>query len=509
MRFFGLICLVSLALFTSDAAGQLPESVAKNMGMETSWRSQIQMPVSGRGLVSAHLWVNAANSRSYAIVELPNKTIRIPADALDYLGKPLEIEGAKAKANEYAARLLGKPDGFQVETVTIPEVKLILVNSDGLVQALDAESGKLLWNASCGESFEPAFPGAVSPAGITVIQGPNLYLLDWQTGKRRMLTRLSSPSSTAVGVCNDLAFVGDVKGQIFSYGLETKSDPWSYLITGRTIGAPVSLDNQRFCAVASDAGYVYIFERGDDKPQVWVRYETSASITGSLASGNNSFFVGTTNGSLSKISVEDRLGEIGWEYRLGQTISAPALIVGESVYACAESGTILALENADGMERWRVDTQNLTHPIAECGGKVFAYSSSKQLVALDKATGRELARSQAMNLGSPIINAVTDRVYLVNAVGQVQCLHPQGRDLPTFFSVPTPEENAQEKSPAMQTQGGGNQSPFGAAEPAGGDANPFSDSGNPFDAGGDDGGMGDDNPFGGDNPFSGDNPFGG
>ena len=511
--FVGMALLLAVGIGPTPTSAQVSELEAGKMGMETSWKSQIQMPRSGRGLVSAHLWVNKNKNQTFAVAELPNRTLRVSVDALDVFRKPLGPEGAKKKVSEYAARLLGKPDGFTVEMLTVPEVKLVLVNSDGMVQTLDAETGKLLWNTTCGESFAPAFPGAVSESGVSVIHGPNLYVLEWETGKRRGLQRLRSPSSTAVGVCNDLAFVGDVRGQIFGYGIgDAEVEPWSYLLTGRTVGQPVNLANQRFCAVASDAGYVYVFERGDEKPKVWIRYESSAAITGSLAAGNGGFYVGTSNGSLAKVSVETRLGVIKWEYRSGQTTTAPALVAGDSVYATTESGTILAINDVDGSPRWRVDSQNLVQSIATAGNKVFAISNTGELVAVDKATGNEVGRSSSMALSMPIPNQLTDRVYIVNSVGQIQCLRPTSQDLPTFYSAPTPVAPEAGKKPmesgTLGAEQGTDGSPFGGTDlgdPGMGDGgNPFGDAANPFDTGGGD--AGDD---GMGNPFDGTNPFGG
>ena len=296
-----LLSTAALCCLATSAFGQISSVAARKLGMDIAWQAQVQLPRINRGLVSSHLWAETTNPRRFTAVELDGNTIRVSADSLGRDGKPIGIEEAKKRAGELAARQLGKPDGFQVVEVTVPRIKLILVTSDGLVQALDAETGKLHWATPCGSSSAPAHPAQVSPAGVTVIHGEQLYLLDWETGKHRQARPLRYSTSNSVALCNDIAYVSDFTGRVEAYGLEREMAPWGYVMQGRSVGRTAHLSNHMFSAIASDAGLVYVFSGGEE-PSIWIRYETTSPITGSLTSGNNAFYAGTSEGLISKIT---------------------------------------------------------------------------------------------------------------------------------------------------------------------------------------------------------------
>jgi outer membrane protein assembly factor BamB len=514
MRFrIACLALCSVAAVASQSLAQISAVEAQRMGLEIAWQSQAQLPRVGSGVVSSHLWVEPTKPRKFAVVELPDRRIKVSADKMDKYGVPIGIEEAKKQANEQAARLLGKTDGFEVVEMSVPRIRLVFVTNDGYVQTLDAETGKLLWASACGQSTAPAHPAAVSPAGVAVIHGEEFYLLDWETGKHRMEKQLRFSSANAVAVCNDVAFVSDFTGRVETYGLGRTMTPWSYIIQGRAVGQPVSLRDQSFCAIASNDGFVYVFTSGTLEPAVWIRYETASAINGSLAAGNAAFYAGSAGGLLSKFVVDDRLGRILWEFPVGQTITAPPLVIGNQVLAVTESGDALSIEDDKGEAAWFRSGLGLVQPIAKTAGKIFCTSLSNQIYALDAETGEVVASTAPFNMAKPIINQTDDRLYVLARNGRVQCLRPIGADLPTL--VQPVEPVAEEASAPVQVQPtteSTNSNPFDFGAGGGTPANPF-DAGNPFGGtGGNAGGMND--PFGGGagDPFggaTGNDPFGG
>jgi outer membrane protein assembly factor BamB len=512
--------------------GQVSDVEARRMGMEIAWESQVQMPRVGSGVVSSHLWVESSDPRKYAVVELSGRTIRVAADSLDRRGRPIGMEVAKQQATEQAARYLGKNAGFEVVETISPRIKLALVTNDGLVQTLDAETGRLIWAASCGRTSAPAHPAAATQAGVLVIHGDRLYLLDWETGRQLMNTKLTYASANSVVACGRIAYVSDFTGRVETYELpvrvldtETevrKLGPWGYKIQGRATGPSVSLADESFCAIATNQGYLYTFT-GGDHASVYTRYQTASAINGSLTASNGFFYVGTTAGLLTKISVEDRLGSLVWEFPTGETITSPALVVGNQVVVVTESGIAHAVDDETGFAQWSTGMLNLHRPIAKTTGKVICTTSSGQLIGLDESTGKVLCRTAAMNLSKPIVNKVNDRLYVLTTAGRLQCLRPQGALLPTMIvplTVSEEEPGQESRSSAQPESQTGDENPFdfgggsppatvnpfggnaggfdGAAEPAdaGGMADPFGSSNNPF------GTPATDNPFGGsDNPF--------
>ncbi|MCA9127645.1 MAG: PQQ-like beta-propeller repeat protein [Planctomycetales bacterium] len=436
--------LITFFLATPSCWAQLSESEVQALGFESAWRSKLQIPRVGRGIVSANLWVESAKPRRFAVVQLPDRVIRVSADSLDRDGKPIGIEAAKKMAGEQASIFLGKP-GSTVEEIEIPQIKLVVAASDGLVQTLDAETGKLIWSNSCGHTNAPAFPAAVSPLGVTLVQGRMLYLLDWATGKQLQTHPLRSSTSNAVSVCNDIAFVSDYTGTISTYDLGSRHLPWTYVMSGRAVGHPVNFAGQEFCATSTDRGYTYVFS-GSEEPKVWFRYETPSAITGSLSAGNNAFYVGSTGGVIAKISADSRLGSIVWEFRSGQPITAPSLVVGNSVYVATENGDVIAIDDATGNVRWDASGYAVSTVIARAGKQLVCRTKSDQTLILDADSGAYRALSDSTPLSGPIMNQTSDRVYLAGVDGRIQCLRTVGAELPTLVVPFTPAEDTDENS---------------------------------------------------------------
>jgi outer membrane protein assembly factor BamB len=490
------------------AFGQVTRSEAQRMGLEAAWQTQIQVPASGRGIVSAHLWADATQMRQFAVVELPDRTIRISADQVDRRGNPIGLAQAKQLASAKAQRLMpGKP--LDVVEVSIPQLDLVLVTSDGMVQNFDAETGSLLWATACGSASAPAHPATVSPAGVTVVHGTDLYLLDWKTGIKLMRKPLIHGTSNAVIACNDIAFVSDFRGQVEAYGLGRPLLPWSYRLSGHAVGRPVTTADNAFTAIATDKGFAYVFA-GGNAPKLWLRYEARARILGSLATGNNAFYVASDAGVLAKITLESRLGEIAWEFASGKAIVKPPLVINDTVYVATEAGDLIAIDDADGNLKWFLPLARIDTPISVLDGHVVSVSTSRQLISTDIQTGKITAITGSMPLGSPIINTLTDRVYLITANGALQCLRPIGHELPILHRAAT-LDTTKDKSPGESTpkpSEKSSESPFGTFGTGG--ADPFGEDGfgsdDPF-GGGAGGNAGAGDPFGGD-PFGGD-PFGG
>lgn len=494
--------LTATGFWASPACAQLSTVEAQRLGMEVLWRSNVQMPFEGRGVASSNLWVSSENPREYAVVKLENRTFRVSAEQMDRKGNALGLEGATELVREQAARFLGKQDGFQVEQVSVPRIHLVVVTADGLVQNFDAETGMLQWSNSCGPLNAPTFPAALSAEGVAVLQGNRFYLLDWNTGKQRVSRELRSKTSNAIAVSSKVAFVSDFNGVVTTYGVGDPIRPWQYVIQGRAVGQPVSFDDQSFCAISSEDGFTYVFTGGDDqRPEVWIRYETSSAISGSLAAGNNAFYVGTVGGSLSKISVQQRLGAIAWEHRTSSPITAPALVAGKAVYVATESGTLLSLaDDNSGLANWIKAGFAVRQVVGVSGKHVICTTKSNQLAAFDADTGSLVYQTQPILLATPIVNAKSDRVYVLDNIGRLQCLRPIGSELPKMTVPFVPAENSEDG-----TGSGGpadNENIFAA--PAAQDAVPGDIFGaNPF--GGDDAGNaadgGDVNPFGDADPF--------
>ena len=480
---------ILVTVFPSVSSAQVTQTDAQMMGLEIAWRGQLQLPRAGRGLVSAEVWADSSKSTQYAVVELPDRTLRVSAAMMGKKG-PIGIEEAKKLVSAQAARALGKPDGFQVAEVTVPDLKLIIATSDGLVQALDAESGRLLWATPCGRSRAPAQAATFSKAGVSIIHGTNYYLLDWETGKQKLVKPLGNATSKVITSAGNTALVCDLRGRIQSISLgDTELPPYQYVIDGNPSGAVAALKDESFMGIASDRGYINVFQRTDQGPRAYIRFEADAPIGHCFASANNAFYVGSYSGTLTKFTAESRLGNMQWSFRVPGVLEAAPLIVGEHVYIACQDGSFYAISDSDGELEWSSSILRARAPLALLGDEILLSTNSGEVAAIEIETGRLIAKSAAGKAGKAITNSATDRLYLVSRNGSIQCLRKKGAILPTI-TMPSAaqEEKAAKPANTMPTPETGNQGldPFSGGAAGGGD---------PFSGGAD--------PFGGSDPFGG------
>ncbi len=510
-RFRNLV-LALVALSPSLAQAQISNAELNSLGLEQAWQSLARVPASGRGIVSADIWIDETSVRKYAVVDIPgNPMIRVAADRLDAKNNPIGMEKAKAEAQARAAKLLGKNEGITVAEVNIPQTRLVITTLDGLVQNFDAESGKLLWATACGSSSISTIPAAYSTQGVLVVQGDVLYVLDWVTGKQLTTKKLTNSVACTVSVIdgliepppgsnretrqNSMAIVGDYSGTLTAFGLTEKINPWTGRINSRSEARPATSPDRKTLAVASNSGRVYVYS-GSTQPSVQFRFETTSTISRSLAAGKDGFYIGTGEGVLAKIGFD---GRQKWTFHLSHPIAQPAFYDTESglVFLASESGEFTAIDDATGHEAWENSiNSNILAPLGTSGSNVICRSSDDCIVSFDKKTGQLRGRTNSLRLlPTPIVNTMTDRVYLASNTGQIQCLRPIGKDLPKIskdiaapVAKPKAEKANVEQEPMNAAPVGGDPFGGGGDMPAGGNpaggadpfgADPFSGGGNP------------------------------
>lgn len=458
----GSVLAVWLYLISTQTASILPHTFGndfRSLGLEVSWTAQAQGVPGNVGIVSAQLWVDTAQSKSFAVVELGDRSIQVPTDLLDQNFQPFGEEGAKQEAKRLASRYLGQSDGFEVSIRQIPLLRLVVVSGDGYVQCWDAETGNLQWATACGPSTSPAYPAALSHSGVVLVQGENLYHLDWNSGQQIQVLRLPTATSHSVAIIdapivvsrgaaettsiNTLALVSNLRGFVNGYSLNNSIAPWTYQLIGRSVGTPISLPDRTSTAIATDIGWLYVFS-GSLDPAVQFRFESGNRFGGSLTAGPNAFYVGNMAGSFSKISTRDR-GSLEWTYRLSQSITAPPLLdpIQKRVYVSTEAGELTAIDDQSGSLAWNqivFGSARVRGPIALCKGSVICRTFSHTLIAYDASSGQLLGQSPTLSLSDKmIVNGISDRVYFVDRRGSLTCLRPIGKQLPTIYQTATVE----------------------------------------------------------------------
>ena len=122
-----------------------------------------------------------------------------------------------------------------------------------------------------------------------------------------------------------------------------------------------------------------------------------------------------------------RVGDAGKHMRLSLGVA----VDGETLYAAAHDGVVLAISAADGRSRWRVETElALSAGPGSGGGLVVLGTSDGDVVALDAADGRQRwkVRVSGEVLSAPLVAG--DRVVVRTLDGRMRALAAaDGREL--------------------------------------------------------------------------------
>ena len=230
------------------------------------------------------------------------------------------------------------------------------------------------------------------------------------------------------------------------------------------------------------------------------RYEAGSAFGGSLAAGDNAFYMGDASGKVSKISTR-ATGSLEWIYRLPQSITAKPLVdvTNGLVYVSTEAGELTAIEDSTGYPAWNqivYGTARIQAPVAICNGSVICRTFSRSLAAYDIRSGQLLGQSEPGPLSDLILtNSMTDRLYVLGVRGELSCYRPIGRMLPKISAAydgseiakPGDRGSSSETAPARSTSDNWDDfdssdsdtssDPFEISD----DMDPFSEAENPFD----------------------------
>lgn len=119
-------------------------------------------------------------------------------------------------------------------------------------------------------------------------------------------------------------------------------------------------------------------------------------------------FVGTSDGSVQ--SLDARTGEENWQTTVGTTTNTP-WATGDFVIISTEK-ELVALQQVDGSEVWRVDTNSRATVLGGSHGVYWIDESDPAVVALDLETGERRWRSEFSTPWKPIMFASDLAVFV-------------------------------------------------------------------------------------------------
>ncbi|MHB8970732.1 MAG: PQQ-binding-like beta-propeller repeat protein [Pirellulaceae bacterium] len=411
-----------------DDAGGSAAHTSQQYGLERAWFTQLSgvpAPDAARNLT---LFVSRTRSQTvFRITDQRGLTYCISERHLDTFGQPMGVEGAEKAAAEKIR--LFKLEGIEatVEKQVIPDVTLY-ATSRGVVHAIDAETGRILWTTPLGRADHPTTAATVNDQWVAVVNGQQLYLLRAEDGNLVEQRRLhggvpaAGPAIAANAVC-----VPMLTGQLFAYLLGPKDPKWPlvYRAHGLVEFSPTAIGDRVLWPTSK--GVITAIDPG--KSGVLYRLQLEDAIAGPLVySPPSQLLVVTDNGYLYSFDI--KTGSVKWRFSTGDQTAQPAAVVGDTVYLMSRDAGVYAVSSETGEAKWSASTARQF--IAATKDKVYASTDTGILMVLDINAGNVISQIPMSPTDRMFANNQTDRIYIESRSGLIQCLRERGAERPTI-----------------------------------------------------------------------------
>ena len=339
----------------------------------------------------------------------------------------------------------------------------------GAIHAIDAETGKTLWSRQVGRPNHPSMTPSASHDLLATINGSRLYIVNRFNGEILLEKEIDGAPGAGPALSAKHAHVPTTTGQLIAYRLEPPVDakleaaksqteggaeertqgegrhsqirlrqeylpPLSFQSGGRALVQPLVTHEtaEDECVVwATDQGYLnigYINRQNERALELKHRLVTEGAIVGRPAylppnpkiTGDPGMIFAVSGNGFA-YAIEERNGEPLWQFSTGEPIiEAPALIE-EHLYVITQLGGMYCLDVKSGNPLWTAP--GIARFVAASQARLYVTDKLGRIVALNAENGTRLDALATEEVPIKLFNTDTDRIFLADNAGLIQCLH--------------------------------------------------------------------------------------
>jgi len=281
--------------------------------------------------------------------------------------------------------------------------RVFLPTFAGLLVALDADSGKVLWRHASGRCAwaSPAVADGLvyqtfllRPPRCDPARGRagTLVALDAASGRVRWRVALP-PTESSPLVWHGLVYVGDWSGHVSAFDARTGARRWSIVTQGPVKGSVAVADGRAYVGAydgrlyALDARTGRVLWRTSSRSRLGRRgafYSTPAIAYGRV-------YLGSTDGSVYSFGAVS--GKLRWSHRTGGYVYGSPAVWRRRILVGSYDGRFYALDAATGRVRWSfAGGAPISGSASVLGRIVYLSTLGERTFGLDAAIGRELWR---------------------------------------------------------------------------------------------------------------------
>jgi|GEM_PF-1164764 len=477
--------------------GLISPSQANRSGLVVNWFSQMDA-TDANSIVELLLVVDEDRATTFFQISGGRLSETISEFDLSPFGKPFGVEGAKEFAGirkEIFEAMLKRDQveaEVKIEQYSIPDTTLYSITSTGMLNAVDAETGKLRWKARVGDRNLPTIGMGANKSFIAVVNGSNVHCLESRTGKQLWQQRLKDSISASPVLNDKFVFVPLDSGRLQLLPLDTQGYGHSmYVALGNPVRGPAPILEGTSVAWATSRGVTVA--PSDEVGSLRFRINTESPVVCSPVARNGIFFVASSQGSIYAVSESG--AELFWQFPTGEQVSLTPIPLGDDLFVITESRNLHCFDARTGGVKpgWETPMPNVVLYVGASENYLYLLDSLGQLVTVDRNTGASLGKVSSNLSLRTFSNLQSDRLYICHETGLIQCLREAASERPKFLSGEWTEVAMTDVDAATK--------PATDAEPS---SNPFDmGNSNPFQGGGNAAPATDDPFGGGSDPFSG------
>lgn len=326
-----------------------------------------------------------------------------PGNALGHLA----LQGGLKTMWRVSAGRGSSSDGRLTASPIVQDGRIYVLDAAGHVRAFSASGGSRLWSARLApqnEDDDEGYGGGIAFEGGRILAATGfgtVVALDARSGKKLWERALGVPIRFSPTAADGKIFVTTIEGKLYCLSVADGSDIWSY----SGIGQSASIIGNVSPAVAKDvvvapypSGEVVALQSKNGEA-MWVESLAGSRALSSLRALNNTArpviaggVVYAVGNSGRMVATSEKSGQRIWTQNV-RSIQMP-WVAGDAIYVVDTGGRMLAINRKNGKVRWmtRLDGAKTWYGPVLAGGKAWAVSSKGKLVGVDAATGRPLSQ---------------------------------------------------------------------------------------------------------------------
>ncbi len=367
------------------------------------------------------------------------------------------------------------------------------------IHALDAETGKTLWTQQIGRPDQPSLTPSASHNYLGVINGSHLYIVNRFTGDLLYERQLEGGPGAGPALSAKHAYVPMVSGMLTAYRLEPEQTsrfdaakaalvvaaeetpkngadrhqqtrlrqefipPLSCKSSGRAVVQPLVMREtaaDEFVAWATDKGYLNVsFLNRQEERNLELRYRltTDAPIAARPAyqppdpnvSGDSGLIL-AVSGDGFVYAIKELSGDTLWQFATSEPIVEPPAVVEDHVYVPTQIGGMYCLDIKTGKSLWWA--HDVMRFVAASETRVYVSDRLGRLLVFNTRKGSLLDTISTETIPIKLLNTDTDRIYLADSSGLIQCLHEIEQTQPLEHGKQRKQAAAEAEKPAKKAE---------------------------------------------------------